>query len=60
MGKSLNLRYRGYNRDNAKPFSLDREMELNDAKHTNVFINFSRVKVNEPQRMPFNVKEKYD
>lgn len=60
MGKSLNLRYRDYNRENATPFALDREMELNDEKHTNVFIKFSRVKVNEPQKMPFNVKEKYD
>jgi hypothetical protein len=60
MGKSLNLRYRDYNRDNLKPFALDRAIELNDEKHTNVFVNFSRVKVNEPQKMPFNVKEKYD
>ena len=60
MGKSLALAYLNYNRDNAKPFALDRELELNDEKHTRVFINFSRVKVDEPQKMPFNVKEKYD
>ena len=60
MGKSLNLTYRDYNRDNIKPFALNREITLNDEKHTNVFVSFSRVKVNEPQKMPFNVKEKYD
>lgn len=60
MGKSLNLKYRDYNRDNLKPFALDRQLELNDEKKTNIFINFSKVKINEPLKFPFNVKEKYD
>lgn len=60
MGKSLKLRYRNYNREHKQPFAEDRELELDDEKKTNVLINFSRVKVNEPQKMPFNVKEKYD
>jgi hypothetical protein len=60
MGKSLKLRYRNYNRDNKQPFAQDREMELGDEKKTNIIINFSRVKVDEPQKMPFNVKEKYE
>ncbi len=60
LGKTLHLRYRTYNRDNKKPFALDREMDLNDDKQTHVMINFSRVKTDEPQKMPFNVKEKYE
>jgi hypothetical protein len=60
MGKSLNLKYKSYNRDNKKPFALERELDLNDEKKTNVFINFSKVKIDSPLKFPFNVKEKYD
>jgi len=60
MGKSLKLKYKNYNRDNVNPFSLDREVQLNDADNTRLFINFSKVKINEPLKFPFNVKEKYE
>jgi aminoglycoside phosphotransferase family enzyme len=60
MGRSLNLKYKDYNRDNAKPFALEREVDLNDEKKTNIFINFSKVKINEPLKFPFTVKEKYE
>jgi hypothetical protein len=58
MGKSMKLKYKSYNHDNAKPFALERELELNDSKKTNVFIYFSKVKINEPLKFPF--KEKYE
>ncbi len=60
MGKSLKLKYKNYSHDNAKPFALDREVQLNDADNTRLFINFSKVKINEPMKFPFTVKEKYD
>lgn len=60
LGKSLKLRYKNYNRDNEKPFALDRELELDDAQNTHVLINFSKVVINQPQKFPFNVKEKYE
>ena len=60
MNKSLKLKYKNYNRDNSKPFSLDREVQLNDADNTRLFITFSKVKINEPLKFPFNVKEKYE
>jgi hypothetical protein len=60
MGKSLKLKYKNYNRDNIKPFALEREFQLNDEQHTVVFVTFSKVKINEPLKFPFNVKEKYE
>ena len=60
MGKSLLMRFATYTREQAQPFALDRELELDDEKKTTVVINFSRIKVNEPQKMPFNVKDKYE
>jgi len=60
LGKSLKLKYRNYNRDNQKPFALDRELELNDASNTHVLVNFSKVVINQPQKFPFNIKEKYE
>ncbi len=60
LGKSLKLKYRNYNRDNQKPFALDRELELNDANNTHLLINFSKVIINQPQKFPFNIKEKYE
>lgn len=56
VGKTLHLRYHDYNRDTNRPFALDREMDLNDSKQTRVFINFSRVRIDEPQKMPFDGK----
>lgn len=60
LGKSLKLKYKNYNRDNQKPFALDRELELNDINHTHLLINFSKVIINQPQKFPFNIKEKYE
>lgn len=60
MGKSLKLKYKNYNRDNTKPFALEREFQLNDEQHTVVFVTFSKVKIDEPLKFPFNVKEKYE
>ena len=60
MGKSLLMHFATYTRDQQQPFALDRELELDDEKKTTVVIYFSRVKVNEPQKMPFNVKDKYE
>ncbi len=56
MGKSLNLKYKEYNHDNVKPFALERELDLNDSHKTDVFITFSKVKINEPLKFPFTVK----
>jgi len=56
MGKSMNLKYKEYNRDNARPFALERELDLNDPEKTNVFISFSKVKINGPLKFPFAVK----
>ncbi len=60
VGKSLKVKYKNYNRDNPKPFALERELELNDRQNTHVIINFSKVVINQPQKFPFNVKEKYE
>jgi hypothetical protein len=54
--KKLMIEFYNYNYDNAFPFSLDRYMEINNPDPITISVDYSKIKINDQLRFPFNNK----
>jgi len=54
--KKLLINFYNYNYDNTTPFSLDRDMEINNPDPITISIDYSKIKINEGLKFPFNNK----
>lgn len=54
--KKLMIEFYNYNYDNAFPFSLDRYMEINNPDPITISVDYSKIKINDPLKFPFNNK----
>jgi hypothetical protein len=54
--KKLMIEFYNYNYDNAVPFSLDRYMEINNPDPITISIDYSKIKINDMLKFPFNNK----
>jgi hypothetical protein len=54
--KKMRIEFYNYNYDNVSPFSLDRYMEINNPDPITISIDYSKIKINNPVKFPFNNK----
>lgn len=54
--KKLMMEFYNYNYDNAFPFSLDRYMEINNPDPITISVDYSKIKINDQLKFPFNNK----